>query len=129
RGRRRHRQDRHPQSRAARSAGARAGGADALRRRRTSAQTREIMITKLLVANRGEIAIRVLRAAADLGIPAAVVHSDDDATALPARRADEAVALPGAGPAAYLDIDQIIAAASDAGCDAIHPGYGFLSEN
>ncbi len=88
------------------------------------------MIPKsLLIANRGEIAIRVIRAAAELGIRTVAVFSADDAHSLHTRKADEARALRGAGPAAYLDGEQIIAAARAAGCDAIHPGYGFLSEN
>ena len=87
------------------------------------------MATKLLVANRGEIAIRVMRAAAEMGLRTVAVFSADDANSLHTRKADAAVALRGAGAAAYLDGDQIIAAARSAGCDAIHPGYGFLSEN
>ncbi|MBN9558454.1 MAG: carbamoyl-phosphate synthase large subunit [Alphaproteobacteria bacterium] len=83
----------------------------------------------LLIANRGEIAIRIARAAADLNIHAVAVYSADDADALHVKIADEARALPGSGPAAYLDQNQIIAAAKEAGCDATHPGYGFLSEN
>jgi len=83
----------------------------------------------LLVANRGEIAIRVMRAAAELGIHTVAVFSEDDARSLPTRNADEARALSGTGAAAYLDIEQIVAIAKAAGCDAIHPGYGFLSEN
>ncbi|HKN00479.1 MAG TPA: carboxyl transferase domain-containing protein [Candidatus Binataceae bacterium] len=83
----------------------------------------------LLVANRGEIAIRVMRAAAELDIPTVAIFSEDDAPSLHTRKADEARALRGKGAAAYLDIEQIIAAAKQAGCDAIHPGYGFLSEN
>ncbi len=83
----------------------------------------------LLVANRGEIAIRIMRAAAELGIHTVAVFSEDDARSLHIRKADEARALTGAGAAAYLDIEQIIAIAKAAGCDAIHPGYGFLSEN
>ncbi len=85
-------------------------------------------IARLLIANRGEIAIRIARAAADLGIATVAVHSEDDAASLHTRVADEAVALPKSGAAAYLDIDAVIAAAKDAGCDAIHPGYGFLAE-
>ncbi len=83
----------------------------------------------LLVANRGEIAVRLLRAAAEAGIRAVAVYSEDDARSLHVRRADEARALRGAGPPAYLDAAQIVAVARDAGCDAIHPGYGFLAEN
>ena len=84
---------------------------------------------KLLVANRGEVAIRVIRAATDLGIATVAVHSVDDARALHVRKADLARALPGSGVAAYLDGDAIIGVAEQEGCDAIHPGYGFLSEN
>ncbi|MFS8932179.1 carboxyl transferase domain-containing protein [Cupriavidus taiwanensis] len=83
---------------------------------------------KLLIANRGEIALRVLRAARDLEIGTVSVYSQDDQGALHRILADEAVALDGAGPAAYLDMAGIIAAAKACGCDAIHPGYGFLSE-
>ncbi|MGH8012589.1 MAG: carboxyl transferase domain-containing protein [Candidatus Binataceae bacterium] len=85
--------------------------------------------TVLLVANRGEIAIRVIRAAAEMGIRTVAVFSEDDANSLHTRKADEARPLKGTGAAAYLDIEQIIALAQAAGCDAIHPGYGFLSEN
>src|SRR6266404_395562 len=87
------------------------------------------MTKKLLIANRGEIAIRIAQAAAELGIATIGVFSEDDATSLHVRRVDEAIALTGRGAAAYLDIGTIIAAARAAGCDAIHPGYGFLSEN
>ena len=85
-------------------------------------------ISCLLVANRGEIAIRIARAAAGLSIRTVAIFAEDDATSLHTRVADEAVALAGSGAQAYLDIDAIIAAAVDAGCDAIHPGYGFLAE-
>ena len=85
-------------------------------------------LTKLLVANRGEIAIRILRSAADLGLATVAVYTEDDASALHIRHADAAVALKGVGAGAYLDSAQIIAAAKAHGCDAIHPGYGFLSE-
>ena len=82
----------------------------------------------LLIANRGEIAIRIARAAADLGLRAVAVHSEDDADSLHNRVADEARALAGSGAAAYLDEEAIVRAAKAAGCDAIHPGYGFLAE-
>ena len=85
-------------------------------------------VTKLLIANRGEIAIRIARAAADIGLPAVAVHSVDDAQSLHIRLADEVQALPGRGPSAYLDAKAVIAAAHASGCDAIHPGYGFLAE-
>jgi acetyl/propionyl-CoA carboxylase alpha subunit len=81
---------------------------------------------RLLVANRGEVAVRVLRAASDLGIATVAVVADDD-TAHGAA-ADEAVALGAGGPAAYLDIARLLAIARQAGCDAVHPGWGFLSE-
>jgi acetyl/propionyl-CoA carboxylase alpha subunit/acetyl-CoA carboxylase carboxyltransferase component len=85
-------------------------------------------VTKILIANRGEIAVRIARAANDLGIPTVAIFSDDDADALHVRIADESRALGVSGPAAYLDGKRIIAAAKAAGCDAVHPGYGFLSE-
>ena len=84
---------------------------------------------KLLIANRGEIAIRIARAASDLGIATVAVFSADDATSLHVRKAGEAQPLGRAGAAAYLDIERMIEVAKDSGCDAIHPGYGFLSEN
>ena len=87
------------------------------------------MPAKLLIANRGEIAVRIHRAAAELGRRTVAVFSQDDAESLHRRMADEPRALPKAGAAAYLDIDAILQAARDTGCDAIHPGYGFLSEN
>src|SRR5947209_18699144 len=83
----------------------------------------------LLIANRGEIAIRVMRAAAELGIRTVAVFSEDDSQSLHTRRANESRPLRGRGAAAYLDGRQIIAVAKEAGCDAIHPGYGFLSDN
>jgi acetyl/propionyl-CoA carboxylase alpha subunit/acetyl-CoA carboxylase carboxyltransferase component len=87
------------------------------------------MIKKLLIANRGEIAIRIAEAAAELGIATVGIHSEDDAYSLHIRRVDEVKALKGKGAAAYLDIRGVLAAAKAAKCDAIHPGYGFLSEN
>ena len=86
-------------------------------------------IKKLLIANRGEIAIRIARTAAAMGIATVAVHADDDATSLHTRRTDEARALKGRGVAAYLDAAELIRAALETGCDAIHPGYGFLAEN
>lgn len=86
-------------------------------------------ITHLLIANRGEIAIRIARAAAELGLKTTSVFSEDDALSLHTRATDDAHALKGYGAAAYLDIAQIVAAAREAKCDAVHPGYGFLSEN
>ena len=84
---------------------------------------------RLLIANRGEIAIRLARAAAELDIPSLAIYSEDDVDSLHLRKADAAVALKGRGAAAYLDIPQLIALAQEHGCDAIHPGYGFLSES
>jgi acyl-CoA carboxylase subunit alpha len=87
-------------------------------------------ITKLLIANRGEIAARIIRSAHALGIATVAVYSDPDAEAPYVTQADEAVRLPGAAPAdTYLRGDLIIAAAATTRADAIHPGYGFLSEN
>src|SRR3954469_9172102 len=88
------------------------------------------MITSLLIANRGEIACRVIRTARRLGIRTVAVYSDADAKALHVRMADEAVHI-GPSPAreSYLVGDRIIAAAKSTGAEAIHPGYGFLSEN
>jgi len=85
--------------------------------------------TNLLIANRGEIAIRIARAAADLGLDCTAIYSIDDERSLHLRAADRAVPLGASGAKAYLDIAGVIAAARTARCDAIHPGYGFLSEN
>ena len=84
---------------------------------------------KLLIANRGEIAIRIARAAAELDIPTVAVYSADDAASSHVRATDESCPLEGIGAAAYLDIEGVVGAAKAAGCDALHPGYGFLAEN
>ena len=88
------------------------------------------MFKKVLVANRGEIALRIIRACKELGLRTVAVHSTVDAAALHVRLADQSVCIGPPSPAAsYLNIKQIIAAAEITGADAIHPGYGFLSEN
>ncbi|RMH46747.1 MAG: acetyl/propionyl/methylcrotonyl-CoA carboxylase subunit alpha [Alphaproteobacteria bacterium] len=88
------------------------------------------MFRKILIANRGEIACRIIRTARDMGIATVAVHSDVDGAALHVAMADEAVAIGGAAPAdSYLRGDRIIEAALATGAEAIHPGYGFLSEN
>ena len=88
------------------------------------------MFNKILIANRGEIAVRILRACRDLGIPAVVAYSEADRESLAVHMADEAVCI---GPAearrSYLNQPAVVSAALITGCDAVHPGYGFLSEN
>jgi acetyl-CoA carboxylase biotin carboxylase subunit len=87
------------------------------------------VITSVLIANRGEIARRIIRTTKTLGIRSIAVYSDIDADLPFAREADESVRLPGEGATAYRDIDAILKIAADTGAEAIHPGYGFLSEN
>ena len=84
---------------------------------------------KLLIANRGEIAIRIGQTAKDMGYLTATIYPEDDAESLHVRKADESVRIPGAGARAYLDIEQVLNAARSVGATAVHPGYGFLSEN
>ena len=86
-------------------------------------------LSRLLVANRGEIAIRITRAAAEADIASVAVFAEDDAASLHVKKATTAAPLSGQGVPAYLDIEQIIEVALRCECDAIHPGYGFLSEN
>ena len=86
-------------------------------------------VSRLLIANRGEIAIRIARAASDLGIETVAVYSQDDAASLHVRAADQSHPLDGLGVRAYLDIDALVAAAQATSCDAVHPGYGFLAES
>ncbi|MFI5270035.1 MAG: biotin carboxylase N-terminal domain-containing protein, partial [Chloroflexota bacterium] len=88
------------------------------------------MFKKLLVANRGEIAVRIIRSCKELGIPTVAVFSEADRDSRAVRLADEAVCIgPPASAKSYLNIPNIISAATITGADAIHPGYGFLSEN
>ncbi|GAN78459.1 acetyl-CoA carboxylase biotin carboxylase subunit [Acidisphaera rubrifaciens] len=88
------------------------------------------MFRKILIANRGEIALRIQRACREMGIPTVAVHSTADAEAMHVRLADESVCIgPPAAKESYLNVASILSAASITGADAIHPGYGFLSEN
>src|SRR5262245_16964415 len=85
---------------------------------------------RLLIANRGEIAVRVARTAREVGVRTVAVYADSDAGAFHAKSADEAVSLGAGAPSeTYLSIPRILEAARSAGADAVHPGYGFLSEN
>ena len=88
------------------------------------------MFKKVLIANRGEIALRIIRACQELGVPTVAVHSEADVDSLHVRFADEAVCIgPPRGSESYLNMVRIISAAEVTGADAIHPGYGFLAEN
>ncbi|ENS82937.1 hypothetical protein B975_01751 [Brucella melitensis UK29/05] len=90
---------------------------------------KNVMFQKILIANRGEIACRVIRTARKLGIATVAIYSDADARALHVEMADEAVRVgPAASAQSYLNVDAIIKAAKETGAEAIHPGYGFLSE-
>ena len=88
------------------------------------------MFQKILIANRGEIAVRIIRACRNMGIRSVAVYSKEDKNSLHVQLADQRVCI-GEGPArnSYLNMDRIIAAALNTGADAIHPGFGFLSEN
>ena len=88
------------------------------------------MFKKILIANRGEIALRILRACRELGIKTVAIHSDSDVDAMHVRMADESICVgPSSAQSSYLNIPAIITAATLTNVDAIHPGYGFLSEN
>ena len=88
------------------------------------------MFKKILIANRGEIALRVLRACRELGIKTVAIHSDADEGAMHVRMADESICVgPASAQSSYLNIPAIITTATMTNADAIHPGYGFLSEN
>ncbi len=88
------------------------------------------MFRRVLIANRGEIALRILRSLRALGIEGVVVHGREDRLTLPVRMADEGAFIPRDDPlASYLDIEAVVAAAKEVGTDAVHPGKGFLAEN
>jgi acetyl/propionyl-CoA carboxylase alpha subunit len=87
------------------------------------------MSATLLIANRGEIALRIVRTATELGIQTVAVYADDDADSPHVHAADEAIGLRGAGPQAYLNQAEMLSAAKNSGAEMIHPGYGFLAEN
>ena len=88
------------------------------------------MFSRVLVANRGEIAVRIIRALHELGVEAVAVYSTADAGTLHTRLADRAVCIgPPSATESYLNMSSVVAAAEITGCDAVHPGYGFLSEN
>ena len=87
------------------------------------------MFSKVLIANRGEIAVRLARAVAECGAISVAVYSSDDDESLHRVVADEAIALDGRGVAPYLDVEELVAAAKNSDCEALHPGYGFLGES
>src|SRR5216683_3168699 len=89
-----------------------------------------LMFRKILIANRGEIALRVIRACREMGIRSVIAHSEADRNSLPVRMADERICIgPGASGKSYLNIPNIVSAALISNAEAVHPGYGFLAEN
>ena len=88
------------------------------------------MFRRVLIANRGEIALRIMRSLRLLGIEVAIIYGKEDRLSLPVRLADEGIYIPRDDPlATYLDIEAIVKSAKEVGADAVHPGYGFLAEN